>query len=73
MLGAAAAKLDQRPELAVRAHLAQGDMTNFDLSRKFALIIIAARSSLQHDDAIGPTRGPPQRPSSPDTWRSPDP
>lgn len=47
MLDAAAAKLDERPELAVRARLVQGDMTDFDLGRRFALIIIPARS-FQH-------------------------
>jgi SAM-dependent methyltransferase len=47
MLGVAAAKLDERPEVADRVRLVEGDMTNFDLGQRFALAIIPARS-FQH-------------------------
>ncbi|WP_413468547.1 hypothetical protein [Mesorhizobium muleiense] len=47
MLGVAAAKLEERPEVADRVRLVEGDMTNFDLGQRFALTIIPARS-FQH-------------------------
>lgn len=39
MLALARAKLNRKPELAVRATLVHGDMTNFDLAAKFAAVI----------------------------------
>jgi len=47
MLDVAAAKLGERPELADRVRLVEGDMTDFDLAQRFALAIIPARS-FQH-------------------------
>lgn len=47
MLAAAAAKLALHPALSDRVRLIEGDMTSFDLSRHFALIIVSARS-FQH-------------------------
>jgi SAM-dependent methyltransferase len=44
MLDAAAAKLGRHPELSDHVRLIEGDMTAFDLSRHFALIIVSARS-----------------------------
>src|SRR5688572_27712712 len=47
MLEIAAAKLRERPEAAERVRLLEGDMTNFDLGQRFALVLIPARS-FQH-------------------------
>lgn len=47
MLDQAAAKLRERPELANRVRLVEGDMTSFDLEQRFALALVPARS-FQH-------------------------
>jgi SAM-dependent methyltransferase len=47
MLGVAAGKLRETPDASANAHIAEGDMRDFDLGRRFSLIIIPARS-FQH-------------------------
>ncbi|MDX0299372.1 methyltransferase domain-containing protein [Sinorhizobium meliloti] len=47
MLGQAAAKLRERPDLANRVRLVEADMTSFDLEQRFALALVPARS-FQH-------------------------
>jgi SAM-dependent methyltransferase len=47
MLDLSAARLRERPELASRVRLVEGDMTNFDLGQRFRLALVPARS-FQH-------------------------
>ncbi len=47
MLKVAAEKILAHPEAATRAQLVEADMTNFDLGRRFSLVMITARS-FQH-------------------------
>lgn len=44
MLAVAARKLDGRPDLSTRARLHRGDMTDFDLGRRFPLVLLPARA-----------------------------
>ncbi|HEY7687700.1 MAG TPA: class I SAM-dependent methyltransferase [Dongiaceae bacterium] len=53
MLAVAAAKLAENPAAAAQARLVEGDMTEFDLGRRFAQAIIPARA-FQH--VVAPAR-----------------